>query len=166
VIRPARPDDGPALRALDVQTWSPDVTPGGPPEPGREFFARGLEPADVLVAEVDGAVAGYVALGHPTPLESNRHVLHVRGLAVSPEHRGQGLGRALMEAAERAARARGARRLTLRVLGPNTPARALYESCGFAVEGVQRGEFLLAGSYVDDVLMALPLAPSVADRAR
>ncbi|NUR65391.1 MAG: GNAT family N-acetyltransferase, partial [Streptomyces sp.] len=48
---------------------------------------------------------------------------------------------------------RGARRLTLRVLGHNTPARRLYESEGFVVEGVLPEEFLLDGEYVDDVFM-------------
>ena len=36
-------------------------------------------------------------------------------------------------------------------------ARGLYEAAGFEVEGVLRGEFLLEGDYVDDVLMALDL---------
>jgi ribosomal protein S18 acetylase RimI-like enzyme len=152
VIRPARADDGPALRALDAETWSPLVTPGPPPAPDAAFDVD-----DVLVYEVDGEVAGYVALGAPTPLASNRHVVYVRGLAVAPAHRGRRIGRALVEAGVAAARDRGARRLTLRVLAGNAPARALYESCGFVVEGVQRGEFLLDGRYVDDVLMARDL---------
>ncbi|GAA3366001.1 hypothetical protein GCM10017744_071030 [Streptomyces antimycoticus] len=57
-------------------------------------------------------------------------------------------------------RRRGGRarpRITLRVLGHNTPARRLYASEGFAVEGVLPGEFLLAGEYVDDVLMGRSL---------
>jgi ribosomal protein S18 acetylase RimI-like enzyme len=111
----------------------------------------------VLVAEEGGEPAGYVALGRPTRLESNRHVLSVRGLAVAPAFQGRGLGRALLRAAVEEARARGARRLTLRVLGTNVGGRALYESFGFVVEGVQRDEFLLDGRYVDDVLMALSL---------
>ncbi|WP_143674119.1 GNAT family N-acetyltransferase, partial [Streptomyces caniscabiei] len=41
----------------------------------------------------------------------------------------------------------------LRVLGHNTPARKLYESEGFVVEGVLPEEFLIDGAYVDDVLM-------------
>jgi RimJ/RimL family protein N-acetyltransferase len=45
-------------------------------------------------------------------------------------------------------------RITLRVLSTNPAARRLYESCGFVVEGVLRGEFLLEGREVDDVLMA------------
>ena len=67
--------------------------------------------------------------------------------------RGAGVGRALLTAAVGRARAQGALRVTLRVLGHNAPARRLYESAGFAVEGVLPGEFLLDGQYVDDVLM-------------
>jgi ribosomal protein S18 acetylase RimI-like enzyme len=49
--------------------------------------------------------------------------------------RGHGVGRALFRAAVDEARRQGARRITLRVLGHNTPARKLYESEGFVVEG-------------------------------
>jgi ribosomal protein S18 acetylase RimI-like enzyme len=151
VIRPARPDDAAALRALDRATWSASVTPGAASD--APFDTTGA-----LVAEVDGEVAGYVSLGHPTRLESNRHVLSVHGLAVAPAFQGRGFGRALVRAAVEEARARGARRLTLRVLATNPGARALYEACGFVVEGVLRDEFLLDGRYVDDVLMALDLS--------
>ncbi len=47
------------------------------------------------------------------------------------------------------------------MLGPNDAARALYESAGFVVEGIQRDEFFLDGRYVDDVLMALDLTAAV-----
>jgi ribosomal protein S18 acetylase RimI-like enzyme len=147
VIRAARPDDGPALQAIDRATWSWDVSPA-------PVGAAAYRPEETLVAELDGEVAGYVALGAATPLESNRHVVHVRGLAVAPAYQGRGIGRALVEAAVRVARERGARRVTLRVLAPNVAARALYEACGFVVEGVGHEEFLLDGRYVDDVLMA------------
>jgi RimJ/RimL family protein N-acetyltransferase len=63
----------------------------------------------------------------------------------------------LVEAAVTHAAGRGARKVTLRVLGPNEGARRLYERCGFVVEGVLRGEFELAGRLVDDVLMAYRL---------
>jgi ribosomal protein S18 acetylase RimI-like enzyme len=151
VIRPARADDEPALRALDRATWSWAVSPS----PLRDG-AFSID--DVLVCEADGDVAGYVALGTPTALESNRHVVLIRGLAVAPAFQRRGVGRALLAAAEAAARERGARKITLRVLSTNPAARALYEAYGFVVEGVQRDEFLLDGDYVDDVLMALHLA--------
>jgi ribosomal protein S18 acetylase RimI-like enzyme len=151
-IRPAVGTDDAALSAVDASTWSPDVSPGPRPS-GGAFFGPEEDPANTLVAVIDGTVAGYVKLGPPTPLASNRHVLLIRGLAVDPAHQRQGVARALVEAARQEATARGARRLTLRVLAPNVGARALYQSCGFEVEGVQRQEFLLDGSYVDDVLI-------------
>lgn len=150
MIRPARPEDAAALRALDRAVWSISVTPG-------PLSDAPFDTAGVLVAEVDGALAGYVALGRSTPLEANRHVLYVRGLNVAPGQQRRGIGRALLRAAVDAARAQGARRLTLRVLSTNPGAQALYESFGFVVEGVLREEFLLDGRYVDDVLMALSL---------
>lgn len=43
------------------------------------------------------------------------------------------------------------------MLGHNAPARKLYESEGFVVEGILPEEFLLEGAYVDDVLMGRTL---------
>jgi ribosomal protein S18 acetylase RimI-like enzyme len=154
-VRPGRPDDDTALRALDVATWSHDVSPGPKPTGERQFFGPEEDPADTLVAVVDGEVAGYIKLGQATELDASRHVLMIRGLAVDPGYQRRGVGRALIDAAVEEAAARGVRRLTLRVLAPNVGARTLYESCGFEVEGIQREEFLLDGRYVDDVLMAL-----------
>jgi ribosomal protein S18 acetylase RimI-like enzyme len=111
------------------------------------------------VAELDGAVVGYVRLRRPTDLPSHRHVLRVNGLAVDPAVQRRGVGRALLVAAIGEARRRGARRLTLNVLATNPGARTLYADCGFVVEGVRRGEFFLEGRYVDDILMAVPLEP-------
>ncbi len=156
-VRPARREDGPALGVLDHAAWSPRASPAPRPPADRDLLGAGARPQDVLVAVADGAVAGYVQLGRPTPLPSNRHVLAVEGLAVDPARRRLGLGRLLVVAAAAEAAARGARRLTLRVLAPNAGARALYASCGFVVEGVLAGEFLLDGALVDDVLMALDL---------
>ena len=147
MIRPAGAGDAVAIAALDAATWSFDVTPS----------PRSSVPSSIdgmLVAEDGGEIVGYVAVGRATRLESKRHVADIRGLAVAPDHQGRGLGRALVQAALDAARERGARKVTLRVLAPNTAARALYESCGFVVEGVRRDEFFLDGRYVDDVLMA------------
>ena len=150
MIRPARPEDDPALQRIDRATWTPDVSPVASPELFRPM--ERLE--DVLVVEQDGQVVGYVRLTQPGPLPSHSHALLIDGLAVDPARRGEGLGRALVTAALEEARHRAARKVSLRVLAPNQVARRLYESCGFVVEGVLRQEFLLQGSYVDDVLMA------------
>jgi ribosomal protein S18 acetylase RimI-like enzyme len=153
------PADEDALAALDLATWNWLSSPAPKPEPGSgwTFFDERTAPDDVLVALVEGEVAGYVKLIRAHPLAASEHVVKINGIAVDPGRRRGGVGRALLEAAVAEARARGARRLTLHVLAPNAAARRLYESAGFEVEGVQRGEFLLEGEYVDDVLMALDL---------
>ncbi|MEV6551919.1 GNAT family N-acetyltransferase [Streptomyces sp. NPDC051597] len=157
-IRPARLGDAIALAELDRDVWSPlhSVQPRPRPPLG-PFFDPANPPAYYLVAELDGRVAGYLRLVRPTALECNGHVRQIQGLAVHESARGRGLARALLRAAAEESRRQGARRLTLRVLGHNTPARALYASEGFTVEGVLPGEFLLEGEYVDDVLMGRAL---------
>jgi ribosomal protein S18 acetylase RimI-like enzyme len=153
-IRAALPDDEEELSHLDRATWSPlhAVTPR-PQPPYRPFFDERHAPEDHLVAELNRRIVGYVRLAFATPLVCNTHVRQIQGFAVADEARGHGVGRALIRAAVEESRRRGARRLTLRVLGHNTPARKLYESEGFVVEGVQPEEFFLDGAYVDDVLM-------------
>ncbi|MET7984019.1 MULTISPECIES: GNAT family N-acetyltransferase [unclassified Streptomyces] len=157
-IRTATLDDEDALGRLDRDTWStlhavmPRPRPPYPP-----FYSERFGPRDHLVAELDGRPVGYIRIGFPTPLACNAHVRQILGLAVADEVRGAGVGRALLRAACEEARRQDARRITLRVLGHNTPARRLYESEGFVVEGILPGEFLLDGAYVDDVLMGRPL---------
>lgn len=158
VVRSARPEDDDALRGIDAESWTSAVSPAPLPGPDEPFFGDRTTPADVLVAEVDGVVAGYVGLRQVIPVPSHAHVLEVNGLAVGPAHRGRGVAGALVLAAVDEARRRGTRKLTLRVLGSNPGARRVYERCGFVVEGVLREEFLLDGTYVDDVLMARDLA--------
>ena len=157
-IRLATLDDEEALGRLDRAVWSPLHAVQPRPQPPYEpFYDRRFGPQDHLVAELDGAVVGYIRLAYPTRLACNSHVRQIQGLAVADEARGRGIARALVRAAVEEARRRGARRLTLRVLGHNTPARKLYESEGFVVEGVLPEEFLLEGEYVDDVLMGRSL---------
>ena len=157
-IRTALPDDDEELGALDRATWSHlhAVMPR-PQPPYAPFFDERHAPDDHLVAEIDRRIVGYIRLAFPTELACNAHVRQIQGLAVADEARGHGVGRALVRAAVEEARRRGARRLTLRVLGHNTPARRLYEAEGFAVEGVLPEEFLLDGKYVDDVFMGRAL---------
>ncbi|HUK44753.1 MAG TPA: GNAT family N-acetyltransferase [Gaiellaceae bacterium] len=159
-VRPSSPRDEEALAVLDRAAWTPFSSPG-PLEEAEPFFNERTSPDDVLVAIEDGEVAGYVRLGRASRFSSSDHVLTVNGIAVDPGRQGRGVGRALIDAAIAEARRRGARRLTLRVFSPNEPARRLYESAGFVVEGVLREEFFLDGAYVDDIQMAIDLTAAL-----
>lgn len=155
--------DQAALGELDRATWSTLHSVQPEPRPPYEpFFGDRHLPAEFLVAAAvtgsgDECLAGYIRLAMATPLACNAHVRQIQGLAVAGWARGHGVARALLRASITEARRQGAGRLTLRVLGHNTPARALYASEGFAVEGVLPGEFFLNGRYVDDVLMGRSL---------
>ncbi|MEU9917186.1 MULTISPECIES: GNAT family N-acetyltransferase [unclassified Streptomyces] len=157
-IRHATLDDEDTLGRLDRATWSTLHAVSPRPQPPYEpFYGERFGPRDHLVAELDGVLVGYIRLGFPTPLACNAHVRQIQGLVVAEKARGAGVGRALLRAAQEEARRLGARRITLRVLGHNAPARGLYESEGFVVEGVLPEEFLLDGAYVDDVFMGRSL---------
>ncbi|OXM70085.1 GNAT family N-acetyltransferase [Amycolatopsis vastitatis] len=157
-IRAARADDEAVLAKLDERTWTSVMSPAAPPPPGTPFFDEGARPEDFLVAEHESVVAGYVRLAEGFTIPAHRHVLVIGGLAVDPDRRRLGIARQLVEAALAEARRRGARKVTLRVLGHNTGAQRVYERCGFVVEGVLRAEFRIDGHDVDDILMACPLA--------
>lgn len=152
-IRAARLEDEPELVALDRANWSTLVSPAPLPDEGKPFFDERCRPENVLVAVRGGSIVGYVRVDGGS-IPASDHVAHVNGLVVAGSERRQGIGRALMEEAMGQLRAKGRRRMTLRVLGHNVGARRLYGACGFVVEGVLRGEFFLDGNYVDDVLMA------------
>jgi ribosomal protein S18 acetylase RimI-like enzyme len=161
-VRSARPEDEAGLARLDAVAWTPasgfpSVTERAD-DPFFTFFTASGPPGEYLVAELAGQLAGYIRLRPVTELRENAHVLGIMGLAVAPGARRQGVGSALLAAAEQHARARGARKLSLRVLGTNAAAQRLYERLGFQREGTLRDEFCIDGRYVDDVVMAKHLA--------
>jgi ribosomal protein S18 acetylase RimI-like enzyme len=165
-IRPATVSDGRVLADLDRRTWSPVHAVMPAPAPGAPFFDAAHPVRDVLVAERAGRVVGYVRLVRPYQgLPAGDHVRQIQGLAVEPDERGHGVGRALVDAAVAEAARQGARRITLRVLGGNTAAQRLYESAGFVVEGVLPGEFFLDGRYVDDIAMGRSLPGGTSDQS-
>jgi hypothetical protein len=56
-----------------------------------------------------------------------------------------------------ASAARGARKLSLRVLGSNAPALRLYERHGYLTQGRYSEEFLTNGEFVNDLTMTKAL---------
>ncbi len=64
--------------------------------------------------------------------------MHILNLAVHPDRRQMGIGRALVETVVREADAHGARIVTLEVRRENAAAIALYRALGFTECGVRR----------------------------
>jgi ribosomal protein S18 acetylase RimI-like enzyme len=85
----------------------------------------------VLVALADQRYVGIAICFYGFSTFAAQPLLNVHDLAVLPDHRGGGIGRALLTEAERHARERGCCKLTLEVLDSNERARGLYRSVGF-----------------------------------
>jgi len=109
-------------------------------ERNRAFFSRFLAPSDdgmLLGAWRDGELLGYACLYWSfTSLVPAETVL-MNDLYVDPAHRGQGVGRALIEASAIVGRERGAQRLEWMTAPSNETAQRLYDSTG-----AQRSEWI------------------------
>ena len=88
-----------------------------------------LERETVFVAEIEGALAGYVAL------EREGDAVCIDQLFVSPEHEAEGVGRQLLEWAEGYAIAEHAVKLQVVVEAENHRALDFYSSRGFTQAG-------------------------------
>ncbi|PLX92312.1 MAG: GNAT family N-acetyltransferase [Desulfuromonas sp.] len=87
----------------------------------------------VIVAEHEGVVAGYVLYG-PVPLTEGNFDLY--WIATDPELHGKGIGRQLMKETERRLRVAGARLLCLETSsqGNYSRTRKFYEQAGYLEE--------------------------------
>ena len=132
-IRPARPEDAPALAPLASQLGYPSTTA----DMDSRLALILPDPAQlVAVVEVSGQVVGWIHAALYLTLESGAAV-ELRGLVIDEKHRGTGLGRALTEHAEEWARGRGARTIRLRSNVIRDGAHAFYQHLGYSVVKTQ-----------------------------
>lgn len=89
----------------------------------------------ILVAELEGKVVGFVAVQSKVPSteldEPPGDHAWISDLAVAEAHRGKGLGRALLAAADAFARQLGANDVRIGALSENEAAVGLYRALGF-----------------------------------
>jgi len=88
--------------------------------------------ATYLVGDYEGEVIGYGGIW--VVFEE----AHITNVAVAPEYRKAGVGRALMEELERAARHKKATRILLEVRPSNAAALALYRGLGYLTSGLRK----------------------------
>jgi putative acetyltransferase len=140
-VRPATPADCLAMARLIAEVAQEGFLGAEPPvdiATRAKRYKQMLEAqgaGGVWVLEHDGRVVGKASVVEPNP-----GVLRL-GMAVGSEARGQGGGRALLEAVVAHARRRGCHKLDLEAWIDNGRAIAFYTSNGFEVEGVRRKHY-------------------------
>jgi ribosomal protein S18 acetylase RimI-like enzyme len=131
-VRQATSDDAPAIGRL-LHAFNSEYDD---PTPGPQALARRvgelLDEGDTAVLLAGAGPDGLAVLRFRRSLSTPGLECYVAELYVVPDRRGQGLGRALMEAVIELARERGADYLDLNTGEDDTAARALYESLGFS----------------------------------
>lgn len=164
ILRPARPDDAPALveivemasEGMVTHVWQGMADPGeSPREVGLRRAVRGegaFSHVNATLAGLDGTVQGGL-IGYPlgaarpigedmpamfVPLQELENLAagswYVNVLAVMPDWRSQGIGTRLLFEAERQARDYGCTRMSIIVSSANSGARRMYERFGFQLQ--------------------------------
>ena len=142
VVRRGSDADRVFVRYLGMRVAADSVAPGRNTDPQSVTvaFERFVEfvfgqSHVMLVAERDGVPVGFLLLLDAYPEEVTLELqAFVAYMAVEPALRRQGIGNALLDVAEREARAKGLSHIALMVTESNAPARQLYGDRGYATE--------------------------------
>jgi ribosomal protein S18 acetylase RimI-like enzyme len=160
--RDAQADDLPAIDAVFRESFCDTFAHLYAPQDLSDFLGKFTSAAwreefddpryDFRVAEVDGAVVGYLKLGPSTlPVETEAPAIELRQLYVLKDHHGSGIAAALTDWGIAKAKERGAEEIYLTVYTDNHRARRFYERYGF--EGVGRYEFMVGNHADEDIIM-------------
>jgi L-amino acid N-acyltransferase YncA len=158
VIRPAKPRDVAAITRIYQQavregTASFETTPPDQAEMIRRYESLDAGGYPYLVAEIDGAIAGYAYCGPYRARPAYRWTVEDSVYVDTAAHR-RGLGRALLAQLIAESEARGYRQM-LAVIGDTANAGSieLHRAAGFRMVGTFDNVGFKFGRWLDTVLM-------------
>jgi diamine N-acetyltransferase len=133
IIRPARPEDAPAILGLirelaEYEKLSEWVTADESAIHGSLFGENPRVFCDV--AEDRGKIVGHAIWFYNYSTFAGRHGIFLEDLYVQPAHRGQGVGKALIVRLAKRCMDEGLARFEWMVLDWNAPSIAFYKSLG------------------------------------
>ena len=145
-LRQATTADMAIVRGITHEAYAPwERFLGGPPLPMREDYAPRIARREVWVVECDGEDAGVMVF------EPAADHLLIYSLAVASGHQGRGIGRWMIEAAERMAQASGVAELRLYTNDRMARNLAIYRQAGFRETGRRPNPFREGWVLVDMV---------------
>ncbi len=133
------------VATLETQLRTPEERAGW-------LAARGPRHPVLAAVNRDDAVVGWGSLNQFNPRPAYDNVAEF-SVYVGREHRGQGIGDALLAALEEQARSLGFHKMVLAAFPTNAPGMRLYERHGFTTVGVYREQGMLDGRWVDVIVM-------------
>jgi phosphinothricin acetyltransferase len=122
------------------------------PEERRQWLAARDARHPVIVAESDGAIAGWGSLNVFNARPAYRFVADF-SVYVERGWRGKGVGRVLLARLIELGREHGYHKLVLSAFPFNPGGMALYEKMGFRTVGVYKEQGQLDGQWVDTIVM-------------
>jgi predicted N-acetyltransferase YhbS len=126
-VRQATADDAEAIASL----LTDEGYPSGPSDIVERLSRYSSEHSQVLVADHDGEVLGFIAIHALPRFEQSDRVVRVMALVVGAGERDRGIGHLLMGEAERIGRELGAAFAEVTAGHHRADARHLYESLGY-----------------------------------
>ncbi|MFS0671788.1 N-acetyltransferase family protein [Ornithinibacillus sp. 179-J 7C1 HS] len=100
-------------------------------------------------------LVGMVSLVPETKLKL-KHKANIFAMYVTPDYRGKGIGKALLEAAiNQAKQIEGLIKINLAVVSINYGAKALYKQMGFETFGIDEKAIKIRNVYLDEEYMSL-----------
>jgi L-phenylalanine/L-methionine N-acetyltransferase len=160
-IRRAEPRDAAALALLFADAAMLPFTTITPHTSVAFWEKRLADYADVsclplvAVANEGDSIIGILLLRSFAQYIRRKHCSTIDLLAVRPDFRRNGVGRALVSTAIAAAdEGLQLRRIETSIAAESTALKKFYESLGFVAEGVKRGEIVHSGRYVDRVVLS------------
>lgn len=148
-FRPAQPLDAPKLAQVHVDSWQvaykgivPDAFLRGFTYQKREkAFRLALESKseETYFIEEDDRAVGILTIGASRDEDLDPSTCgEIWGIYISPDYWRCGIGRRLVQEAERILQSRGFQKIVLWVLEGNTAARSFYEVVGYDLDGATR----------------------------
>jgi ribosomal protein S18 acetylase RimI-like enzyme len=136
---------GNELNRLHHEAWSNIFAQESDPRRDESHWRQSLqgETAATFVAEVQGAIVGFVTVhvgNESSPLLQPVCFARIGSVCVVEQERGRGIGRALMDQAEKWAAANRATDMRLNVWKFNAAALHLYAELGYEVRSLSMGK--------------------------
>ncbi|QFU77579.1 GNAT family N-acetyltransferase [Halioglobus maricola] len=132
-IRPAKPEDSGLIYRFvrELAIYEKALEEVATDEAGLREALFGAKPlAHGLISEIDAQPVGFAIYFYNFSTWLGKYGIFLEDLYVSPEYRGHGAGKALLQHLAKQAVAEGCGRFEWNVLDWNEPSIKFYEACG------------------------------------